>query len=247
MNERWTNWSGAVSCAPHAVAPAHDEAEIAAIVHVAGREGRTVRPLGSGHSSSPLCVADDGVLLSLERWKGVLTAAQADVGPKWRQNVDPYGEPLCRETVAVLADHYSKTPHGNAPPVTVSAINLRELAPLAQALDTFSIVYLQWLSNDVMWHARDQTFKRQLEALKYAWAYDLAGVATAIQEALKDAARDAVVRWAAATLPKTTASSSEFEASRLAPWAPVADTSPHAHRPGSVVRPRASTMTPPMK
>jgi hypothetical protein len=76
----------------------------------------------------------------LERWKGVLAAAAADVGPAWRQNVDPYGEPLARETIAVLADHYAKTPHGSAPPVTCSAINLRELAPLAQALDTFSIV-----------------------------------------------------------------------------------------------------------
>ena len=37
---------------------------------------------------------------------------------------------------------------------------------------------------------------------------------------------------AAATLPNTTASSSELRASRLAPCAPVADTSPQAHRPG---------------
>lgn len=70
MSERWTNWSGAVACAPHALAEAHDEAEVAAIVHVAGREGRTVRPLGAGHSSSALC-ASDGVLLSLARWRGI--------------------------------------------------------------------------------------------------------------------------------------------------------------------------------
>ncbi len=138
----------------------------------------------------------------LDRWKAVLAAPAAEAGPTWRQNVDPYGEPLAKETVAVLAEHYSTTPHGDAPPVTVSAINLRELTPLAQALDTFSIVFLQWLSNDVMWHARDQTFRRQLEALKHAWAYDLAAVATAIQGALKDAARETVVRWASATLPK---------------------------------------------
>ena len=61
------------------------------------------------------------------------------------------------------------------------------------------------------------------------------------------AAPIAVRASSAATLPNTTASSSEFDASRLAPCAPVADTSPQAHRPGSVVRPRASTMTPPMK
>ncbi|HSJ98512.1 MAG TPA: D-arabinono-1,4-lactone oxidase [Myxococcota bacterium] len=76
MSERWTNWSGTVSCAPHAVAAAHDEAEIAAIVHVAGREGRTVRPLGAGHSGSALC-ASDGVLLSLARWTGVEAVDEA--------------------------------------------------------------------------------------------------------------------------------------------------------------------------
>ena len=38
--------------------------------------------------------------------------------------------------------------------------------------------------------------------LKHAWAYDLAQVATAIQGSLKDAAGDAVVRWASSTLPK---------------------------------------------
>lgn len=69
--ERWTNWSGAVSCAPHAVVAPHDEAELAAIVHVAGREGRTVRPVGSGHSSSNLCASDDGVLVSVARWTGL--------------------------------------------------------------------------------------------------------------------------------------------------------------------------------
>jgi FAD/FMN-containing dehydrogenase len=71
VTERWTNWSGAVSCAPHAIAAAHDEAEVAALVHVAGREGRTVRPLGAGHSSSGLCAGDGAVLVSLERWRGL--------------------------------------------------------------------------------------------------------------------------------------------------------------------------------
>lgn len=70
MTGAWQNWSGAVSCRPHAVALARDEAELAAIVHLAAREGRTLRPLGSGHSSSELC-ATDGVLLSLARWTGI--------------------------------------------------------------------------------------------------------------------------------------------------------------------------------
>lgn len=70
MSDSWQNWSGAVSCTPHAIASAHDEAELAAIVHVAAREGRTLRPLGAGHSSSALCKTD-GVLLSLARWTGI--------------------------------------------------------------------------------------------------------------------------------------------------------------------------------
>ncbi len=58
-------------------------------------------------------------------------------------------------------------------------------------------------------------------------------------------------RGAAATMSstirsaKTRPSRSEFEASRLAPWTPVQATSPHAYRPGTVVRPRRSVRTPP--
>ena len=61
---------------------------------------------------------------------------------------------LAKETVALLAEHYASA-QDRAPPVTVSAINLEALVPVAQALDTFSVVYLQWLSNDVIWRARE--------------------------------------------------------------------------------------------
>ena len=46
---------------------------------------------------------------------------------------------------------------------------------------------------------------------------------------------------------KTTASRSEFEASRFAPCAPVDVTSPQAHNPSSEVRPSTSVRMPPMK
>ena len=46
--------------------------------------------------------------------------------------------------------------------------------------------------------------------------------------------------------PKTSASSSELLASRLAPCIPVEATSPQAQRPGSEVRPARSVATPPM-
>ena len=40
-------------------------------------------------------------------------------------------------------------------------------------------------------------------------------------------------------------SSSELEASRLAPWTPVQATSPAAHSPGRAVAPDRSVTTPP--
>ena len=51
------------------VAPA-SEAEVAALVERAAREGRTVRPVGSGHSFSPL-VATDGYVVSLDALAGI--------------------------------------------------------------------------------------------------------------------------------------------------------------------------------
>ena len=51
---------------------------------------------------------------------------------------------------------------------------------------------------------------------------------------------------AAARAGNTTASRRELEARRLAPCRPVEATSPTAHRPGTLERPRASVAMPPM-
>jgi hypothetical protein len=53
---------------------------------------------------------------------------------------------LAQETVAFLGDHYGSTEKKDSA-LTVSAINLENLVPVAQALDTFSVVFLQWLSS----------------------------------------------------------------------------------------------------
>ena len=76
-------------------------------------------------------------------------------------------------------------------PVTVSAVNLHALTPLAQALDTFSVVYLQWLSNDVIWRARERVFSDFRKTLENAWSYDLDVVATAVGWALEAEAAEA--------------------------------------------------------
>jgi hypothetical protein len=136
----------------------------------------------------------------LQRWQEIVATPIEGAPPRWRSAVDPQGLILAKETVALLAEHYLSA---QGPPVTVSAINLEALVPVAQALDTFSVVYLQWLSNDVIWRARESVLKTHTNTLANSWSYDLNEVATAIARALKDAAGEAIVRWAADGIPGT--------------------------------------------
>ena len=67
----FVNWSGSLSFTPGKRAEPNDEDEVRRLVLHARESGTTLRPLGSGHSSSPL-VRTDGVLLSLDRMSGVI-------------------------------------------------------------------------------------------------------------------------------------------------------------------------------
>jgi len=60
----WRNWSGDQSCAPRRVERPADEAGVVDAVCRAAAEGLVLRPVGSGHSFTPLCVTD-GVQLDL--------------------------------------------------------------------------------------------------------------------------------------------------------------------------------------
>jgi CHAT domain-containing protein len=132
----------------------------------------------------------------LQKWQDVVAAAVDHAPPRWKSGVDPLAVTLATQTIPVLAHHYSV-----GAPVTVSAVNLPALTPLAQGLDTFSVMYLQWLSNDVIWRARERVVTVQQSMLETAWSYDVADVADSIRNALTDAASEALVRWAAATIP----------------------------------------------
>ncbi|HEY5616858.1 MAG TPA: CHAT domain-containing protein [Vicinamibacterales bacterium] len=136
----------------------------------------------------------------LRRWQELVATKPAGAQPRWRTGVDPHGAILARETIGIVAELYGAAP-GAGSPVTVSAVNLHALTPLAQALDTFSVVYLQWLSNDVMWRARERVFSDFRRTLESAWSYDLDVVATAVGWALEAEAAEAVVHWAADNLP----------------------------------------------
>lgn len=72
----WSNWSGEQACAPARVATPGRIEDVVDEIAAARAAGRTIRPVGSGHSFTAL-VPTDGVLLSLERMAGVLEIDQA--------------------------------------------------------------------------------------------------------------------------------------------------------------------------
>lgn len=73
MTRSFVNWSGSLSFTPAEYAEPADEDAVRALVHRARETGTRIRPVGSGHSSSPL-VRTDGILVSLDRLAGVVCA-----------------------------------------------------------------------------------------------------------------------------------------------------------------------------
>ena len=72
----WRNWAGNVQCGPAEIARPRTEGELAEVVGRAAAAGHGVRVAGSGHSYSEL-VSTDGVLISLERLRGIVEADPA--------------------------------------------------------------------------------------------------------------------------------------------------------------------------
>jgi FAD-linked oxidoreductase len=68
---QWTNWAQTTSCRPTRIAVPADPAEVAAVLLAARRDGLRVKPLGAGHSFSPIA-ATDGVHVRLDRLTGLL-------------------------------------------------------------------------------------------------------------------------------------------------------------------------------
>jgi FAD-linked oxidoreductase len=64
MTTTWRNWSGSVEARPVRIARPRTVDDVAAAVKDAVRDGLRVKPIGSGHSFSPIAVAD-GVQLVL--------------------------------------------------------------------------------------------------------------------------------------------------------------------------------------
>jgi FAD-linked oxidoreductase len=66
----WTNWNRNLVYRPEELATPHSVDEVSRLVAEAAHEGRTVRPVGSGYSYTPLAQTDH-VMLSLEAMSGV--------------------------------------------------------------------------------------------------------------------------------------------------------------------------------
>lgn len=70
MAETWRNWSGSLRFQPARIEIPRNEHALSNVVRRAAEEGRTVRVVGSGHSSMPLVETTD-ILVSLERFGGI--------------------------------------------------------------------------------------------------------------------------------------------------------------------------------
>lgn len=66
----WRNWSRAVSCHPSAVLVPSSTVELSRIVAEAAERGRTVKPVGAGHSFTPIA-ATDGIQVRLDAMAGL--------------------------------------------------------------------------------------------------------------------------------------------------------------------------------
>lgn len=75
----WHNWCGAVACRPHGIERPADEDGVRAAIAAAHERGGVVRPVGAGHSFTPLCATGD-TLLSLDRMAGVRVGAGTRLG-----------------------------------------------------------------------------------------------------------------------------------------------------------------------
>jgi FAD/FMN-containing dehydrogenase len=77
----WRNWSGSLRFKPERIAQPRNEQELAAIVSKAIEQGRTVRPVGAGHSSTPI-LKTSGALVDLCHFNGLVShdESQATLG-----------------------------------------------------------------------------------------------------------------------------------------------------------------------
>ena len=102
MTQKYTNWSGSISFTPAETEQPASEKAVQRLVRTVRRRGGRLRPVGSGHSSTPILNTED-TLVSLERMTGVVSADSA----RGRARVMPgsglrdLGEQLCPQELSM--------------------------------------------------------------------------------------------------------------------------------------------------
>ena len=77
-DDLWRNWAGNVTARPARVVSPASVAELSEAVRTAAKDGLRVKPVGSGHSFTPVA-ATDGVLVRTDRLSGI-TSVDRDAG-----------------------------------------------------------------------------------------------------------------------------------------------------------------------
>jgi L-gulonolactone oxidase len=67
----WRNWGRSVTAHPQTVAEPRTEQDVVDLVTAAAQSGRTIRPVGSGHSFTPIA-ATDSIQLRLDQLRGLI-------------------------------------------------------------------------------------------------------------------------------------------------------------------------------
>jgi FAD/FMN-containing dehydrogenase len=102
VTQEFRNWSGSISFTPETIAAPKNTSQLLTLVKRAGQRGSTVRPVGSGHSSTPIFSTED-ILLSLDHMTGVV---EVDAEAGWAKvlpgtGLRDLGEQLAQHGVAM--------------------------------------------------------------------------------------------------------------------------------------------------
>ncbi|TDD96760.1 D-arabinono-1,4-lactone oxidase [Jiangella asiatica] len=115
----WRNWARTVEARPQRVERPASAAEVAEVLARAAHDGLRVRPVGAGHSFTPIA-ATDGVQVRLDRLSGLISldAATAEGAPATATVAA--GTPLHELNTALAARGYSLTNMGDIAAQTVA-------------------------------------------------------------------------------------------------------------------------------
>lgn len=91
----WSNWAGTQFCEPAEYVEATTVEQVCETVARAAEQGRTVRPIGSGHSFTPV-ISCDGIILDISGLRGIQSLDEARQRARvWAgSRLSSLGEPL---------------------------------------------------------------------------------------------------------------------------------------------------------